>query len=109
MLILIAIPKLCIHTVINKKVRLISTKRLIVVVGMHRSGTSTITRSLQVMGVELDDNLMPPAADNEKGFWEDCDLNALNIEMLSVLGKDWFSFFPVTAKDLSAETIDLIG
>ena len=65
-------------------------QRLIVVLGMHRSGTSAITRGLQVMGVELGDRLMPPVeSENPKGYWEDLDLNTLNIEMLSVLGSDW--------------------
>ena len=58
-------------------------KRLIVVLGMHRSGTSAITRGLQVMGVGLGDRMMPAMPDNVKGFWEDVDLNALNMEMLS--------------------------
>ena len=37
--------------------------RLIVILGMHRSGTSAITRGLQVMGVSLGNNLMPPMED----------------------------------------------
>ena len=64
--------------------------KLIVVLGVHRSGTSVITRSLQVMGVELGNRMMPPTEDNNiKGFWEDVDLNALNIEMLSAVDTDW--------------------
>jgi len=67
-----------------------SNKELIVVLGMHRSGTSAITRGLQVMGVELGDRLMPPIeGNNAKGFWEDIDVNALNNEMLSEIGSDW--------------------
>ena len=59
--------------------------RLIVILGMHRSGTSAITRGLQVMGVSLGNNLMPPMEDvNAKGFWEDIDLVALNVEILNV-------------------------
>ena len=64
--------------------------KLIVVLGMHRSGTSAVTRALTTMGVELGDSLMPPNTDvNAKGFWEDVDLNALNIEMLNVIESDW--------------------
>jgi hypothetical protein len=67
-------------------------QRLIVVLGMHRSGTSTMTRALQAMGVELGSRLMPPAEDNNaKGFWEDIELNELNIEMLSALNRAWHS------------------
>ena len=66
-----------------------SNGRLIVVLGMHRSGTSAITRGLQVMGVELGDRMMPPVeGNNSKGFWEDLDLYALNIEILNNIGSD---------------------
>ena len=67
-----------------------SPQRLIVVLGMHRSGTSAMTRGLQVMGVDLGDRLKPPAeGNNAKGFWEDVDLNALNIEMLQIIDSNW--------------------
>jgi len=65
-------------------------KRIVVVLGMHRSGTSAIARALQVMGVGLGDRMMPPfEGNNAKGFWEDIDLNALNIEILNAIGSDW--------------------
>jgi len=66
-------------------------KRLVVVLGMHRSGTSAITRGLCTMGVSLGDNLMPPIkGDNEKGFWEDIDINLLNVEMLHSIRSEWY-------------------
>ncbi|MDZ7593976.1 MAG: glycosyltransferase [Thiobacillus sp.] len=68
---------------------------------MHRSGTSVITRALQVMGVQLGDRLLPTMAEvNAKGFWEDFDLNALNVEMLAALGSDWFHVAPIEAKNV---------
>jgi len=71
-------------------------QRLIVVLGMHRSGTSAMTRALQAMGVELGSRLMPPVEGvNDKGFWEDLDLNALNIEMLGALNRDWHYLAPL--------------
>lgn len=76
-------------------------KRLIVVLGMHRSGTSTITRALNVLGVALGDRLMPPIdGNNAKGFFEDIDLNALNIEMLQALGSDWHCLAPIESGDV---------
>jgi GT2 family glycosyltransferase len=75
-----------------KKIDIMEMKnnKLIVVLGMHRSGTSVITRGLQVMGVGLGDRMMLPIeGDNPKGFWEDIDLNALNIEMLNTINSDW--------------------
>lgn len=70
---------------------------LIVVLGMHRSGTSAITRGLEVLGVELGDNLMSPMANNNsKGFFEDLDVVDLNISLLNHLGLDWHYVSPVT-------------
>ena len=74
----------------------VENKKLIVVLGVHRSGTSAITRGLQVMGVELGERLMPPMEGvNPKGFWEDIDINALNIEMLTTIGSDWYHLAPL--------------
>lgn len=68
------------------------TRRVIAVVGMHRSGTSAMTRALGTLGVTLGDDFLPLMPEvNEKGFWEDRALNALNIDVLSAVGTDWFS------------------
>lgn len=75
--------------------------KLVVVLGMHRSGTSVITRGLQVMGVQLGDRLMPPFdGNNSKGFWEDMDINDINIEMLSFLKSDWHFLTPIQPSDV---------
>ena len=60
--------------------------KLIVVLGMHRSGTSATTRGLEVMGVNLGDYLYPAAIDNPTGFWEDTDFLEINEELLAQLG-----------------------
>ncbi|MDE2366120.1 MAG: glycosyl transferase family 1 [Betaproteobacteria bacterium] len=56
-------------------------KSIIVVLGMHRSGTSAVTRGLVVLGVELGNHLLPPAWNNEKGFFEDADVYAINMAL----------------------------
>src|ERR1700722_12326289 len=69
---------------------------LVVVLGMHRCGTSTLTRGLQVLGVDLGNRLMPPMEHvNEKGFWEDIDINQLNVEILQALDTDWHYLSPL--------------
>ena len=78
-----------------------ANSRLIVVLGMHRSGTSAVTRALQVMNVELGDKLMPAAdGDNPKGFFEDTDIYKLNVEMLQALRIDWYSLAPIGEHDV---------
>jgi GT2 family glycosyltransferase/glycosyltransferase involved in cell wall biosynthesis len=74
----------------------VKAKNLIVVLGMHRSGTSAVAKALACMGVSLGNDLLPAGKDNPKGFFEDKAINDLNIEMLRVLGLDWFSLSLVT-------------
>ncbi|MBU2790368.1 sulfotransferase family protein, partial [Acidithiobacillus caldus] len=68
---------------------MMTTKKLIVVLGMHRSGTSAITRGLQVLGINLGTFLMPPALDNPKGFWEDLDVVRINEALLAEIQSSW--------------------
>lgn len=71
------------------------TQRLIVVLGMHRSGTSAVTRGLRALGVSLGDNLLPAMSEvNDKGFWEDRDFLALDVELLELSGLDWYDNCP---------------
>lgn len=82
-------------------------KQIIVVLGMHRSGTSALTRGLKVLGVELGEHLMPAVSrDNEKGYWEDVDVNTLNVELLDELGYDWHSWIPVARSELKLPVVD---
>jgi hypothetical protein len=69
-----------------------NTERVIVVLGMHRSGTSVIARGLKVLGVELGDNLLPAQPDNVTGFWEDKKVVAINTALLNSCGQDWHTF-----------------
>ena len=60
-------------------------KKLIVVVGMHRSGTSLLSKGLQVLGVDFGDHLLPGAQDNPLGFHEDIDIGSFNETLLYLL------------------------
>ena len=74
----------------NDKSGEMAQTKMVVTLGTPRSGTSAITRGLQVLGVNLGDNLMPPSeAFNAKGFWEDLDIYKLNVEMLRAIKSDW--------------------
>lgn len=75
------------------------SNRAVVVLGMHRSGTSVITRSLEACGVYLGNRLIPAGEDNEKGFFEDAEVIRLNEELLAELGSAWFSIFVATADE----------
>jgi hypothetical protein len=64
-------------------------KRLIVALGMHRSGTSAIIKGLGVLGVNLGSNFYPARPDNPKGDWEDKEFHSLNEELLRALNHPW--------------------
>ncbi len=66
-------------------------KQLYIVTGMHRSGTSLVTKMLEVFDIEIPGDLVGPAADNETGFWEDALIVSWNDEILNKLGLTWDS------------------
>jgi hypothetical protein len=61
----------------------------IVVLGMHRSGTSATAGLLGMLGAELGSRLMPPGPDNPKGFWENLDVVDINDALLAGLDRRW--------------------
>jgi hypothetical protein len=82
-------------------------RRAIVVAGMHRCGTSAITRVLSLLGARLPAELMPPLTSTDPGFWEPLPLAQLHDEILACGGLSWFDVrrFPATwyASDEAAE------
>lgn len=65
-------------------------ERVIVVLGMHRSGTSILSAALECLGVGFGSHLLGPREDNPKGFWEDEEFVDLN-ERLYELGGSFSS------------------
>ncbi|MBX9577680.1 MAG: sulfotransferase [Chthoniobacterales bacterium] len=79
-------------------------KRIIVVLGVYRSGTSALMKSLEVMGVRLPDpsevrfNIF-----NEKGYWEDLDFFSFNLKLTqaaAVLEGRRREIMPLTEKEV---------
>jgi hypothetical protein len=80
-----------------------SGERLFIVLGMHRSGTSALCRSLLTMGINLGSNLNPPHETNPKGHWEDLKILEFNENLLMTVGMSWN-----TLSSLSIERMQLI-
>lgn len=85
-----------------------SSKHVIFVLGMHRSGTSAITRGLETLGVNLGSNLRTPRSENPKGFWEDLDFNDINSEILKMFNLDWQQPGIIAADQLLDERFDAL-
>lgn len=68
-----------------------SAGRGVVVLGMHRGGTSAVAGLLHLSGVPLPArrHLLPPNAANPKGFWEITRLVRENEALLRALGGEW--------------------
>ena len=62
---------------------------LILVVGMHRSGTSLLGSILQALGVALPGPLIPGDPHNPAGYFERSDITALQEELLIDLQRWW--------------------
>ncbi|MDQ6985835.1 MAG: sulfotransferase domain-containing protein [Candidatus Dojkabacteria bacterium] len=69
-----------------------SKKKAIVVLGMHKSGTSMLANLLQLAGVYLgeEENLKGPAYENLFGFFENKEILDINERLLEILGGSWY-------------------
>ncbi len=64
---------------------------VICILGMHRSGTSLVTRVSNLIGMYVgpENRLVRPAADNPKGFWEHGGFLRINERILQHCGGSW--------------------
>ena len=67
--------------------------RPIAITGMHRTGTSMVTRALHDSGLHLfgagADAFIDTAEDNPEGFWENAAIVACNDDLLEATGGAW--------------------
>jgi len=61
----------------------------ILVLGMHRSGTSALTGTLNLLDISLGNELLEPKNDNQKGFFENKNIVEINESILESLGAHW--------------------
>lgn len=65
---------------------------LVIVAGMHRSGTSVIIQILGALGVYLGEDLeWQPAPSNQTGHWEHAAVWRIQERLLGALGQEWGS------------------
>lgn len=87
-------------------------RQALLVLGMHRSGTSALTRVLNLHGAHLPDDLLPANSGNEAGYWESSAVFRFNEQFLAAMGSrwdspTWFSLPPLSeaAIQSGAETL----
>ena len=63
-----------------------SKRTCIIVCGMHRTGTSAVARVISLLGADLPKDLLPPNAENIRGYWEPRAVVRVHHELLEALG-----------------------
>jgi glycosyltransferase involved in cell wall biosynthesis len=83
----------------------VAPRTCLLVLGMHRSGTSALTRVLSLLGAALPHDIMVPApGNNEAGFWEPNRLVAWNDRILQALSSSWDDWRRLDLTTLDAAT-----
>lgn len=79
----------------EKGARFQSSSTALIVVGMHRSGTSATAGALQCLGIRLGEHLYAGHAHvNAKGYFEHSDIADTNDRALMALGSSWDDILP---------------
>lgn len=82
----------------------------VLVLGMHRSGTSAMTRVLNLLGCALPHDLIGPGDGNALGHWEASDAVRLNYEILASAGSTWEDWGPINPDwRRSGLRLDMLG
>ena len=67
----------------------------LIVVGMHRSGTSALAGMLSHLGVAFGRRLMPPSPDNPRGYWEHMEIVGAHHRLMAALDYGWDDIRPL--------------
>jgi tetratricopeptide (TPR) repeat protein len=62
---------------------------MIILLGMHRSGTSAVAGMLHAAGIVMGEQFMSPMPENPKGFFEDLRIQGINKQILQSIERDW--------------------
>lgn len=64
-------------------------RRIVAVVGMHRSGTSMTMQGLNLLGAQPGGALLEGDEFNQRGYWEAAEIVAFHDDLLFELGRPW--------------------
>ena len=78
----------------------------IIIIGMHRSGTSALGGVLQPLGLTVGKSIMPPSEEggNPIGFYENMALMRLHDRFLNSVGADWMHCGPWSRKQFRSSS-----
>jgi GT2 family glycosyltransferase len=67
----------------------------VIVLGMHRSGTSALTGVLRHLGLVLGNRMMAASKDNPQGYWEHFDIVRVDDDLLHAVDRRWDDIRPM--------------
>ena len=79
-------------------------RTLLLILGMHRSGTSAYTNTFALLGAALPRSLMSGSISNEKGHFESSRLFLEHTKMLAEIGSQWYDWNALS-KDFFKSTL----
>jgi hypothetical protein len=80
---------------------------IVIVLGMHRSGTSAVAGYLHSLGLELpSEALSAHPQDNPEGYFEPQRMVQINNRLLAALGLNWQSTTPISPEELASTGLD---
>ncbi|HEY6327670.1 MAG TPA: sulfotransferase [Candidatus Cybelea sp.] len=82
--------------------------RAVLVVGMHRSGTSAVARGIAALGVYLGDDFLDAQLENPTGYWEDQGIVEIDERVLRALNLRWDDVAPIAPADFRRFRIRLL-
>lgn len=85
--------------------RVVLQNQALLIVGPHRSGTSALTRVLNLLGVDLGTETLPPKFDNPHGYWEHRGVFDLHEQLLSRMGSGWHEYRRIPADGRQQEGV----
>jgi hypothetical protein len=81
-------------------------RKAILVLGMHRSGTSALGGVVNALGAAGPQNLMPANHANPKGYWESVPLNLANDELLASADSSWHDWRQLNAQWMHSHAVE---
>lgn len=77
-------------------------RQAVVILGMHRGGTSALAGTVVRLGFAPPRHVLPPASDNPTGFYESIPVTALNDRILEAVGCSWIDCLTFDPASLDA-------
>ena len=82
-------------------------KEIFLILGMHRSGTSVMTKFLEIFNINIGSDFSPPRVDNPTGFYEDMSFLRVNINLLKLNKINWNSILNPLNLNLKTKSINI--